>query len=80
MKKLTTLIFAIIYQSLQVSGQDMFPARQLTFDPAQQGFATWSPDDSMIAFTSTRTGNFDIWIMDVNANKIRKESEAFNNK
>ena len=58
----------------------MFHARQLTNDPAQQGFATWSPDGSMIAFNSTRSGNFDIWIMDVNANKIRKELETINNK
>lgn len=58
----------------------MFPARQLTFDPAQQGFATWSPDGGMIDFTNTRTGNFDIWIMDVNVNKIKKELESINNK
>ena len=59
-KPITT---AMIYKSLQVlaicfitiplSGQDMFPARQLTFDPAQQGFATWSPDSKSIVYQHT---------------------------
>jgi len=40
----------------------------------------WSPDGKKIAFNSTRSGNFDIWIMDVDADKIRKELEAINNK
>lgn len=31
----------------------MFPARQLTFDPAQQGFATWSPDSRYIVYQYT---------------------------
>jgi TolB protein len=65
MKKLTTLLFAIIYQSLQLSGQDMFPARQLTYDPAQQGFATWSPDSKFIVYQHTdlndTTGKNGLW-------------------
>ncbi|GEM_PF-4959863 len=126
MKKLTILLLVIVCQSQLLSGQDMFPARQLTFNPAQEGFATWSPDSrfivyqhtdlndttgnnglwmvsadgtgprqifrglaehakwspdgSMIVSTSTRSGNFDIWIMDIDANKIRKELEAINKK
>lgn len=68
---LPLIVFTIL--ALSLSGQDMFPARQITFDPAQQGFATWSPDGKKIAFTSTRSGSFDIWIMDVNIEKIKRE-------
>jgi TolB protein len=35
--------------------------------------AVWSPDGKKIAFNSTRSGNFDIWIMDVDLEKIWKE-------
>ncbi len=33
----------------------------------------WSPDGKRIAFNSTRMGNHDIWIMDVDVESIRKE-------
>jgi Tol biopolymer transport system component len=67
---------AFILMVIPLSGQDMFTVRQLTFDPAQQGFnegAVWSPYGKKIAFTSTRSGNFDIWIMDVNIKTIRRD-------
>jgi len=35
--------------------------------------ASWSPDGKKIAFTSTRSGSFDIWVMDVNIEQIKKE-------
>ena len=40
--------------------------------------ASWSPDGQKIAFTSTRSGNYDIWIMDVNFEQIKKELRALN--
>ena len=58
--------------SPDLGAQDRFPVRQLTFDPAQEGFATWSPDGKKLAFTSTRTGSFDIWIMDVDLEELKK--------
>jgi len=33
--------------------------------------SAWSPDGRHIAFTSTRSGHFDIWIMDVDIDEIR---------
>jgi Tol biopolymer transport system component len=30
----------------------------------------WSPDGAMLAFTSTRSGSFDIWIMDIDPVKL----------
>jgi hypothetical protein len=68
-KALQTIAFFII--AIPLTGQDMFPVRQLTLDPAQQGFNTWSPDGKKISFTRTQGRNFDIWVMDVN-NKIIK--------
>lgn len=34
---------------------------------------SWSPDGKKIAFTSTRSGSFDVWIMDVNTEQVMKE-------
>ena len=52
MKKLT-LLTVVIFLSVRLAGQDLFPVRQLTFDPAQQGFATWSPDSKYIVYQNT---------------------------
>jgi Tol biopolymer transport system component len=35
--------------------------------------AIWSPDGKKIAFTRTQSGNFDIWIMDVDIEKIKRD-------
>jgi len=35
--------------------------------------AVWSPDGTKIAFTSTRSGSFDIWVMDVDIKKIQDD-------
>ena len=40
--------------------------------------ASWSPDGKKIAFTSTRSGSFDIWIMDLNIKQIRNELQLLN--
>ncbi len=53
MKKLALLLIVIVIPALRLSGQDMFPARQLSFDPAQEGFATWSPDSKTIVYQHT---------------------------
>ncbi len=35
--------------------------------------AMWSPDGKKIAFISTRDGNADIWIMDLDLDEVRKK-------
>jgi len=46
-------VIVICFITIPLSGQDMFPARQITCDPAQQGFATWSPDSRYIVYQYT---------------------------
>jgi Tol biopolymer transport system component len=43
------------------------------FDSAQQDFATWPPDRKKIAFTRTQGRNFDIWVMEDDIEKIKRE-------
>ncbi|HKQ79688.1 MAG TPA: winged helix-turn-helix domain-containing protein [Blastocatellia bacterium] len=38
---------------------------QLTFDPGLDSEPTWSPDGNLIAYSSDRGGNFDIWVRPV---------------
>jgi len=69
MKKLNVIIAILGICTMGLNAQDMFKARQLTFNPAQEGFPTWSPDGEKIAFTR----NFDIWIMDLNIEQVKKD-------
>jgi len=34
-----------------ISAQDRFPVQRLTFDPAQEGFPSWSPDGATIVYS-----------------------------
>jgi Tol biopolymer transport system component/DNA-binding winged helix-turn-helix (wHTH) protein len=38
---------------------------QLTFDPGLESEPTWSPDGNLIAYSSDRGGNFDLWVRPV---------------
>ena len=38
---------------------------RLTFDPGLQSEPSWSPDANFIAYSSDRSGNFDIWVKPV---------------
>jgi Tol biopolymer transport system component len=46
--------------------------RKLTNNPELDGYPSWSPDGKMIAFTSNRDGNNEIYIMDVDGNNPRR--------
>jgi Tol biopolymer transport system component/DNA-binding winged helix-turn-helix (wHTH) protein len=69
---LATLVTVILAASLiSRRSQDNSPASQqrklwqLTFDPGLESEPTWSPDGRMIAYSSDRSGNFDIWVRPV---------------
>ncbi len=42
------------------------------------GLPCWSPDGKRIAFNSTRSGNFDVWLMDLDIERVREELQALN--
>lgn len=53
MKVLSLFVVIIGSCTLNVFSQDMFNARQLTFDTAQEGFPTWSPNGKFILYQYT---------------------------
>jgi len=38
----------------------------------------WSPDGTRIAFTSTRSDSFDIWVMSVDPDQLRRDVASAN--
>ena len=49
MIRFTYFFMVLCMAGLELAAQDLFPVRQLTGDPAQEGFPTWSPaGDSLI--------------------------------
>ncbi len=65
---ITIAILAIL--SINRRSQDDSPPPQhklwqLTFDPGLESEPSWSPDGRMIAYSSDRSGNFDIWVQPV---------------
>jgi TolB protein len=53
-KKVITGVLAV-FMGIPIQGyaQDLFPARQLTDDPAQEGFPTWSPKGDSLIYQHT---------------------------
>ena len=50
---------------------DGIGARQLTSSPGQNQYPAWSSDGRRIAFTSSRTGNYELWVMDADGSRQR---------
>lgn len=46
------------------------PFSHVTYEPGLQVEPTWSPDGSLIAYTSNREGNFDIWVQSVDGGNL----------
>lgn len=49
---------------------------QITSHPSYDDGPSWSPDGKRIAFVSTRSGSFDIWTVEVDAEQVRRELAA----
>lgn len=53
MKNFTAIIVLFGIWTISLNAQNMFKVKQLTFDSAQQGFPTWSPDGKSIIYQHT---------------------------
>lgn len=54
-----------------VANADGSDQRNLTNDPAFDGWPSWSPDGARIAFASNRRGNQQIFVMDADGKNVR---------
>ena len=45
------IVVTLFVGAVSLHSQDMFPVRQLTSDPAQEGFPSWSPDGKTIVYS-----------------------------
>jgi len=62
----SAFIAYLIYQRPKINERPrQYSLARLTFDPGLQTEPTWSPDGRFIAYTSDRSGNFDIWVQQV---------------
>ncbi len=51
---------------------------RLTSDCRYDDSPRWSPNGREIAFTSTRSGNFDVWVLEVDRREIQRKLEKLN--
>ena len=49
---------------------------RLTFDGGLQTDVTWSPDGRSIAYTSDKSGNFDIWVQSIDTGEVRQVTKS----
>jgi Tol biopolymer transport system component/DNA-binding winged helix-turn-helix (wHTH) protein len=69
---MAVLAITMISRRSQIDSPPPRKLWQLTFDPGLESEPSWSPDGRMIAYSSDRNGNLDIWVRPVSeGNSIR---------
>ena len=53
---------------------------QLVSHPGFNDGPAWSPDGRKLAFNSTRSGNHDVWIMEVDVDLVKRKIRELNKK
>jgi Tol biopolymer transport system component len=71
---LLAISLALLAASVVVA-QSQLPGKPLTTDPATDLRPAWSPDGLQIAFFSSRSGNYDIWVMDADGGNQRQRTD-----
>lgn len=74
------LLTFLLFPFLQIHAQDTFTEKCLTQHPAQDRYASYSPDGSQILFESDRSGNWDIFIMDLRDQRLTKLTDSPNDE
>jgi Tol biopolymer transport system component len=59
------IVYAVIQRAKAVQSPSQRTLTRLTFDAGLQSEPTWSPDGRFIAYSSDKSGNFDIWVQPV---------------
>lgn len=59
----------LVLCAVMLSG-DPAAARSGPLSTVKDAYASWSPDGSQVVFASTRTGNWDIWSIDINGENL----------
>ena len=80
MKSLTTVAVLLGFLTINLNAQNMFKAKQLTFDLFQQGFPCWSPDGESIIYQHTyrydTVGANGLWIVSLEGTGARQIFEG----
>lgn len=75
-RNINLLFAAMIVFTVGVFGQDKFNKTRLTFDPAQEGFPTWSPDGKSIVYAyishNDTLGKSGLWKISLEDNERRQ--------
>jgi len=66
------LLFSSILLRGQLLSQPSWPERILSSHPANDRYASYSPDGQWIAFESDRNGSWDIFLMDQDGQQVRQ--------